>query len=250
MRVLPDPEWQYLEPVERLVRLFTSFDGCELPASHAELAWLVGGGVDDDAWAWQGATWFTNCGEAILGALQRACMDDAGRRAVHRLLTLRSENGTSLSHVVQIILEGATKLRDSSGRILSTEKPEGPALLWYASRPQRRNADGTPVNDDHVALQTGPYAGALTPVCEGGGGGPKCHIGASRRDTMWSWGRPLVAFRLIESLRLPAARERPAPAFDGAEQALAGALEGAHAASGQVWSESIHERETLAPPEE
>jgi hypothetical protein len=249
VKTLPDPSWQFLPPVERLEAIFLAFVGCNVPDEIQELAFLVGGDEDDPAWALKGAEWATNCGESLWGAIQHACLDRAGRLSVDPALARRSESGTSLTLVTQLMQRRSfTRRIGGAGEILTAEAPKATAMLWYASRPQRRNAQGAIIHDDHVALQLGAYAGKETRVVEGGGSHNL--ISTGKRDTLWSAGRQLVGFRLVETLSLPPARERPAPAFDGSAEALRNALDVANAASTEVLRQSIHERETLAPPEE
>lgn len=226
LAMVRDELWSWQDPTERLVDVFTRCAGWHLPGDHEKLAWLVGRGVDDDAWARQIALLETNCATSLLGAIGRACLTDEGRKACHPLVARRSEVGMSLSWVVQIMREKGLRIG----------VPTEPALLWY----------GTPGhNDDHVALQTGPWAGAATTVCEGGGGANRINVGA--RDTTRSWGRPLRGWLPVAALGLPAARTE---AYDGATLALQAALDAGRVASGAIWSAAASERPTLPDVEE
>lgn len=216
------PEWERLDGPARLVALFRSCAGWQLPADREKLAWLVGGGVDDEVWANQVALWSTNCAESLLGAIQRACLDDVGRRACSPILMRRSQIGMSLSWVVELMRAKGMRLG----------VPTEPALLWYG------NAG---VNNDHVALQCSEWRGAETEVCEGGGAANR--ISAGKRDTMRSWGRPLRGWTPVAALGLPGP---VAPAFDGSAEALRNAI----AAGRALRVDSLSERETLPPPSE
>jgi hypothetical protein len=195
---LPQPEWKHLGPVSRLVAIARHCAGWHLPEYAEELAWLVGRHCDPPTLRAQVAQWRTNCATSLLGMMAHACIDSRRAFEVHPLLDTQSKNGLSLSWVVQVMRDkGMIRMRDGHGQPTHAEPPNEPALLWYAT---------LHLNNDHVGLQTTERdEKGVSEVVEGGG--PNNHIGKSRRDTTWSWGRPLVAYLPVRLLGLPDAEQ-------------------------------------------
>jgi hypothetical protein len=180
----------------RVVRIVRAFAGCSLHVRRAELAALVGRGVDDESVV----AWETNCCTFALGVLFAAGVDFPALR-------IPLVNGAEFGILVSLGYHfGAWRT------VVPSEIPPAGAAVWYRTPTP---PGGKPKNDDHVEF-------ALDGLDEHGGGGrPDNAIEIQRGNVHVSAGRPLYRWLDPNALGLPdaiasAPDPAPPPTEDGA----------------------------------
>jgi len=160
----------------RIVRIVRSYDKVSLSNRRADLAALVGRGVDDGD---RVVTISTNCGTSALGVLRAA-------GCPHLLVSKPYVSGMAIAWLVQIGRD-MSAWRDP----VKDGPPQSGALCWYEIAGE---------NDDHVEweLDNGDH---------GGGGRTNNAITVEHGPVALSMGRPLKAWLDPEALSLPEASD-------------------------------------------
>ena len=174
--ILPAPQFPPVSGEsdgQRIARIVRSFNGCSLSSRRADLAALVGRGVDDESIV----TIQTNCATFALGVL-------AAAGCAHPILKRTYVNGMAFSWLVQIGNDlGAWRDPATDG------PPVTGAAMWY---------EVAGMNDDHVEW----CVDASVPI-HGGGGRPNNAITVGPGPIALSCGRPLHRWLDPERLGLP-----------------------------------------------
>jgi hypothetical protein len=170
----------------RIVRIMKSYEGCSLSARRADLAALVGRGIDDELVV----EWKTNCETFALGVLFAAGID-----LVELCIPLR--NGREAE-----VLDAIDKKFHAWRTAATSESPPAGALMHYRSSPYRTRADGSTIYDDHVEFMLeAPDLHGLS--LHGGGGRENNEITIERGNIHFSAGKPLCRWLDPVALNLP-----------------------------------------------